>query len=185
MRGLIVGLFLGWTVLLAGMLIYHDLQNDSPAVVRPSAGKSRREVPLDLTQEEPNFGVFWVSMDRTWRAICTVESRNQPLAYNRSEQAAGIAQIRPICIDDCNRIVKDAGGPPLYWHMDQRFDPGASREMFVTYVVYYARAYHTENNTGQRPEIWARIWNGGPTGPKRPTTLHYWHLIEAAMGEVK
>jgi len=114
------------------------------------------------------------AIDATWAAVCLVESGGDPLAINHLEGAAGIAQIRLICLDDCNRIVRLAGGPAGYWTWNDRFDPAKSREMFATYVTHFAQC-------DQRPEVWARIWNGGPEGFEKSSTLNYWRRVSAAM----
>jgi len=115
------------------------------------------------------------AMDATWAAVCRVESDFDLAAYNPREQAAGIAQIRPICLVDANRIVCRLGGPVRTWTMADRYDPAKARAIFVTYVTYYAR-------DNQSPEAWARIWNGGPGGMTKPATLDYWRRVRAAMG---
>jgi len=108
-----------------------------------------------------------------WEAICYVESSNNPEAYNESEQAAGVAQIRPICLRDCNRIV----GYPR-WTMGDRYCPVKAEQMFWVYTNHYIRHYRLEDT----PENRARIWNGGPTGWKKQATIKYWVKIQNAMG---
>ena len=115
------------------------------------------------------------AMDATWAAVCDVESGCVLAAYNPGERAAGIAQIRPICLVDANRIVRLSGGPARTWTMADRYDPAKARAIFATYTTYYAR-------DRQCPEVWARIWNGGPTGMAKPATLDYWRRVRAAMG---
>ena len=114
------------------------------------------------------------AMDATWAAVCRVESGYDLAAYNPREQAAGIAQIRPICLVDANRIVRLSGGPGQTWTMADRYHAAKARAIFATYVTYYAR-----NN--QCPEAWARIWNGGPNGMAKASTLDYWRRVRAAM----
>ena len=113
------------------------------------------------------------TIDRLWHAICHVESRGNPTDINHHEDAVGIAQIRQICLADCNLIVARKGGPAGYFTRGDRLDPAKSREMFLTYVLHYA--------PDGSPEQWARIWNGGPTGYVKKSTLGYWRLVLAAM----
>jgi len=68
-------------------------------------------------------------MEVTWQAICWVESRNDPNAYNAAEDAAGIAQIRPCYLQDVN----DYLGAAVFGLAD-RYDPEDSRAMFETYM---------------------------------------------------
>lgn len=104
-------------------------------------------------------------LEATWRAICWVESRNDPRAYNPAEDAAGIAQIRPCYVRDVNEYL----GAPVFGLAD-RYDPEASRAMFETYMERYCR--------DGGPEQWARCHNGGPRGPRKAGTLEYWRKVK-------
>jgi hypothetical protein len=103
-------------------------------------------------------------MDATWQAICWVESRNDPNAYNAAEDAAGVAQIRPCYLRDANEQV----GAPVFGLSD-RYDPEASRAMFGAYIERYCPK--------GGPEQWARTHNGGPRGPQKEFTLAYWRKV--------
>jgi len=105
---------------------------------------------------------------QTFKAVCWVESGGDPKAYNAREQAAGIVQIRPICVRDCNRIIGYEK-----WSLADRWDPVKSWQMFRLYVRYYAPQ--------GGPEQWARTWNGGPKGPRRASTLAYWQRVRGRM----
>jgi len=104
-------------------------------------------------------------MEVTWQAICWVESRNDPNAYNAAEDAAGIAQIRPCYLQDVNEYL----GAAVFGLAD-RYDPEASRAMFETYMERYCR--------DGGPEQWARCHNGGPRGPRKAGTLEYWRKVK-------
>lgn len=108
---------------------------------------------------------------RTWFAICWVESRGDPKAYNREEHAVGIAQIRPIMLADANRIIGYER-----WDTMDCYNPAQSYKIFRLVVRYYAPR--------GGPEQWARIWNGGGKGHKRPSTLPYWAKIKARMDAI-
>jgi len=103
-------------------------------------------------------------MEVTWQAICWVESRNDPNAYNAAEDAAGIAQIRPCYLQDVNEYL----GAAVFGLAD-RYDPEASRAMFDTYMERYCR--------DGGPEQWARCHNGGPRGPQKASTRDYWQRV--------
>ena len=104
---------------------------------------------------------------RTFKAVCWIESKGDPRAYNRKEDAAGIAGIRPICLRDVNRII----GREKFTLAD-RWDVSKSYEIFCTYVYHYSK---------QGPEQWSRIWCGGPDGPRQACTLPYWRKISAVL----
>lgn len=108
---------------------------------------------------------------RLWRAICWQESRNNPSAYNPAEQAAGIAQIRPICLRDCNRIVGYKR-----WTLADRYSPTKAREMFEVYTGHYMRHYRLDG-----PEAAARIWNAGPRGWEKECSVAYWRNIQRQL----
>ncbi len=83
-------------------------------------------------------------------AIITVESGNDPQAYNEKEAAAGILQIRPICLEDVNQIY--AGR--FSFTLKDRFNPKKSRQICLLYLRHYAGPGSYERA--------ARIWAGGP-----------------------
>jgi hypothetical protein len=107
---------------------------------------------------------------RTFNGVCWTESKGDPLAVNRLEDAVGIAQIRPIMVRDANRIIGYQK-----WTLADRLDPAKSYAIFKLVVRYYAPS--------GGPEQWARVWNGGGKGHKKPSTWVYWLKIEAAMKE--
>ena len=99
-----------------------------------------------------------------WEAVCTVESGGNPLAVGDGGRAAGIAQIWAITVKDVNRI---AG---TKFTLNDRFDAEKSRQMFNLYVNHYGK--------GQSDGYKARIWNGGPTGNTKKSTIAYWNKIQ-------
>lgn len=109
---------------------------------------------------------------RLWWAVCWVESKCDPRALNPKEGAVGIAQIRMVCLRDCNRIV----GREKY-RSDDRLDPVKSFEMFRLYVRYYWPR--------GGPEQWARCWQAGPKGPSKTCSVSYWKRVQAVMKQGK
>ena len=95
-------------------------------------------------------------------AIIEVESGGDPRAV--SGDSVGILQIRPIMVDDVNRIL----GRRRYTLADRR-DPRASIDMFWIYADHYS--------PGASRETIARRWNGGPTGDRKPHTADYWRKV--------
>lgn len=99
-----------------------------------------------------------------WEAVCTVESGGNALAIGDGGRAAGVAQIWPITVRDVNRF---AG---TKFTLNDRFSVEKSRQMFNLYVNHYGK--------GRSDEYKARIWNGGPTGNTKKSTIAYWHKIQ-------
>jgi hypothetical protein len=115
-----------------------------------------------------------------WRAIVAVESGGHARAYNPCDGATGMAQIRSVCLTDVNRIARLRGVAACFRAAD-RWDPRAARRMWDLYLGYYGKQY--EKETGRKPtdEVFARIWNGGPTGWQKTSTLPYWARVREAM----
>jgi len=103
-------------------------------------------------------------------AIAQKESGGDPNAYNESEDAAGLYQIRPIYLTDVNRIL----GYPKY-KLSDRYNPEKSRDMVAVYLMYYGRR--------KGLEAMARIHNGGPRGDKKECTESYWLDVKNILEE--
>ena len=119
-----------------------------------------------LATPEPVAEVDW--RRDLFAAIVQVESGGDLEAYNGAEQACGPAQIRPIMVDDVNRIT----GKHTYMKND-RFDLEKSYEMFLIFSNHY--------NPGADAETLARCWNGGPRGDTKTATLVYWEKVKAYL----
>lgn len=101
------------------------------------------------------------------QAIVHVESRGDACAHNVSEDAVGVLQIRPIMVDEVNRLLgKDS------FTLDDRWDVHKSIAMFEVIKS------HTDNPTD---EVLARNWNGGWNGYKKNSTLKYWEKVKAEL----
>jgi len=106
-------------------------------------------------------------------AIMHVESSGNADAYNPSEDAVGILQIRQCMVDDINRILKRKNQSHFYSY-DDRWCTIKSSEMFKIFCEYY--------NLTTAEEM-ARCWNGGPRGINNPYTLGYWNKVEIELEE--
>ena len=104
-----------------------------------------------------------------WEAIVWRESRGQVDAFNPAEKAAGIIQIRPCVIADLNRV---AGCER--WILDDRWCPAKSWMIFREYTGHWITRFGLEDT----PENRARIFNGGPRGYRKTSTVEYWRSVE-------
>ena len=97
-------------------------------------------------------------------ALHSVESSNGKTSLNS-------LQIREICITDVNRIYGTS------YTMHDAYDKRTSEEIALLYLTYWGKEY--TRNTGKIPsyEQYARIWNGGPKGWKKASTLDYWKKV--------
>jgi hypothetical protein len=115
-----------------------------------------------------------------WQAIVAVESRGDVNAYNAHDGATGMAQIRSVCLEDANRIAR-LRGMDARFTADDRNSPHVARRIWNLYLDFYGKQY--EKETGRKPtdEVFARIWNGGPSGWRKGATLSYWGRVRDAM----
>lgn len=111
---------------------------------------------LDMIEEDEKIK----KLDSIWMVICYVESSFDEMAYNESELAVGIIQIRPIMVDEINLIL----GKNKY-NLKDRWCKEKSFEMFKIYQDFVNPEY---NET-----LAARFWNGGRTGDKKRSTDVY------------
>ena len=77
--------FIGLFLALASALIYNDY--------------NRGPIKVQITE------TYSQEYGKLIKAIMAVESSGNPNAYNEAEQSAGILQIRPIMVEDVNRIM--------------------------------------------------------------------------------
>jgi len=109
-------------------------------------------------------------------AIINVESRGDSLAYAKGENAVGILQIRPIMVNEVNRLLRKQKIKKRYCNKD-RWSKTKSIEMFNIVKDYY---YKDSSN-----EVIARCWNGGRKGYERKSTINYWEKVKIELGYLK
>ena len=110
------------------------------------------EAFLDLKRE---YDAAYL-IELTWKAVCVIESRNNPKAINKSEQAYGIVQVRQIRLDD---YFQRTG---IRYTLTEMLDTVKAKEVFM----YYA-------NILMDPETISRRWNGSGE-----MTTTYWNLVK-------
>jgi hypothetical protein len=93
-----------------------------------------------------------------------VESGNNDQAIGDQGRALGALQIHKAVVLDVNRITGSH-----YRHQDMT-NRVAARAVCEAYLKHYGRGKTTEQQ--------ARIWNGGPTGDRKPVTLAYWRRVQ-------
>jgi hypothetical protein len=126
-------------------------------------------IPLNLFA--PTSGVLSVvegesiqPYKRLIYAIGVVECSLDTLAYNPIEDAVGYFQIRPIRLEDFNKRKGKS------YKLTDMYDYDKAEEVFLSYTD----PYYTE-------EYIARLWNGGPDGMRKASTLKYWRKIKAIL----
>ncbi len=114
-------------------------------------------------------------------ALVQVESRGNDFAIgdrHMHEKAYGPLQIRKPCIDDVNRRC----GTKLKVE-----DLLGNRSLSLWVCQKYIEMYATRERLGREPclEDMARIWNGGPTGWRRESTIPYWKKVQKVFQKIK
>lgn len=110
-------------------------------------------------------------------ALISVESGGDDNAVGDkalADKAYGCLQVRQPCVDDVNRKLGTS------YHAEQCLGNRAlSVRIFQAYIAMYA----TERRLGRAvtDQDRARIWNGGPSGWRRKSTLAYWAKVKKAM----
>jgi hypothetical protein len=107
-------------------------------------------------------------------AMVWVESKGKENAYAKRENAAGVLQIRPIMVNEVNRIL-NINKDDRFYTLDDRWNRDKSIEMFYVFVDYYHKNSSYE-------EI-ARCWNGGPKGLQKKQTKRYWKKVRNTLNK--
>jgi hypothetical protein len=104
--------------------------------------------------------------DKLIKAIIHVESKGNPNAKGGS--SVGILQITPVCVSQCNIILKRQGKNKKFTLADRK-DRNKSIEMF--------NIIQNEYNPEHLIEKAIRMWNGGPNYSVRKTERYYQRVM--------
>jgi hypothetical protein len=96
-----------------------------------------------------------------------VESENNPWAIGDGGMSYGDRQIQQVAIDDVNRRYGTD-----YTHRDA-FNTTCAGEIFELYTRMWTEHLEKKEGRAATEEDIVRIWNGGPRGWKRSSTLKY------------
>lgn len=91
---------------------------------------------------------------------------------NKEENAIGLYQMRPIYVEDVNRILKLWKDPREFVHEDAR-DAKKAQEMIKVYLTYYGNKHRIHVGRMPTARILGRIHNGGPKGYTKSSTIEY------------
>ena len=105
-------------------------------------------LPISMVAQKKQFD--W---NPVMDAIIQVESKGNPKAYNKNGDCAGILQITPGLVKQCNTWLKAKKSKKRYTLAD-RYNVKKSKEIFVMVQSYYNKSNDIEKAI--------RIWNGGP-----------------------
>jgi len=111
------------------------------------------------------------------KALIKVESNGNNHAIGDGGMAVGCLQIWNVVIQDVNRI----------YHTDykatDRTDRKKSIEICRKYLAYWGKHYEKKTGKTCTLEVLSRIWNGGPTGYKKDSTIKYWNKVKKEINK--
>ena len=110
-----------------------------------------------------------ITPDQLMDAIAVVES-------NRGATSANVYQLRPIWVEDVNRI----SGQRITFEQAVS-DDAVARACIRAYWEYYGARYYRLTLRQPNAEVLARIHNGGPDGWRMPSTRAYWYRVKSAL----
>ena len=116
-------------------------------------------LPISISAQEEKFD--W---NPVMDAIIQVESKGNPKAHNKNGDCAGILQITPGLVKQCNTWLKAKKSKKRYTLAD-RYNVKKSKEMFVMVQNYYNKSNNVEKAI--------RVWNGGPGYTLKGTNEYY------------
>lgn len=115
-----------------------------------------------------NFA-FAAPSDKLIDALVHVESKGENHVVGDNGRAVGCLQIHKGVIEDVNRAYNTS------YKFSDRKSIEKSREICRKYLILHGGRNATD-------EKYARIWNGGPKGHRKRSTLGYWRKVKLAMG---
>lgn len=118
-----------------------------------------------------------MSFEKLLDAIAQVESGGDRSAFNKDEKAHGVYQMTQGVIDDVNNFVLKK----KVYTIDDAYEPENAHAIAVAYMQYWGRKYKKRTHRNPTPEVYARIWNGGPRGYEKESTLSYWERVKNLM----
>lgn len=118
------------------------------------------------------FGInTYATTDNLINALIKVESSGRAKVVGDNGKANGQLQVWKAVVKDVNTIYNTK-----YSHTDM-FDKDKSKDVCKKYLIHYGKQY--EKDTGKKPDekVYARIWNGGPRGYIKKSTVKYWEKV--------
>ncbi len=162
------GVFFSYT---AGLIRQHDHKDcihehtkPTPTLINTTDTSQKVQVEVESIEPKP-------TIDSLVYAMIQVESRGNDSAYCAAEDAVGCLQIRPIMVEEVNRVCRILGIQKSYSLQDRW-----SRSESIQMLKIFAKFYHLEDF-----EEVARCWNGGPRGMDYASTEGYWNKVQNEM----
>ena len=117
--------------------------------------------------------------DILYSSIVWVESKGNANAKSR-DGSVGVIQIKPVMVNEINRICKIQGLDKKFTLADRR-NPRKSAEMFWIYQEFYNPDINLDSLSTEDMAVLARKWNGGPNGHLKKATRRYWKKVSKRL----
>jgi hypothetical protein len=127
-------------------------------------------LPISISAQSKGESYDW---SKLIDAIAMVESKGNPKAFNPNGNCAGLLQITPGLVKQCNIWLKAKKSKKRYIISD-RYNVKKSKEMFVMVQSYYNKSNNVEKAI--------RIWNGGYGYSKAKTENYYRKVMKYYNG---
>lgn len=108
-------------------------------------------------------------------ALMMIESGGKLDAIGDNGKAIGVLQIRQECLDDFNRF------QGMNYTLEDVKDPRISVAVCRTYLIKYGEKLKEREGREPTYEDYARMWNGGPLGYKKDSTIDYWKKVSPRL----
>ena len=95
-------------------------------------------LPISMSAQEGKFD--W---NPVMDAIIQVESKGNPKAHNKNGDCAGILQMVPILVKECNQILEKRESKRRYAKQD-RYNAKKSKEMFILLQEHFNPEHNIE-----------------------------------------
>lgn len=111
--------------------------------------------------------------ERVMNAIIAVESKGDPKAHNPVGDCAGILQITPILVKECNNLLKEKKSTKRYT-LGDRYNAKKSKEMFI----FLQKHFNPELNVEKAIKQWncgfyTKDWKHKSIGYYKKVMKHY------------
>jgi hypothetical protein len=111
--------------------------------------------------------------ERVMNAIIQVESEGNPKAHNPNGDCAGILQIVPILVKECNNILAKQKSKRRYTNAD-RYNAQKSKEMFILLQEHFNPEHNVEKAIKQwNCGFYTKDWKSKSIGYYKKVMKHY------------
>ena len=128
-------------------------------------------IPSMAYSQETTDSVF--SWDKVINAISKVESGGNAKAHNKNGDCAGVLQIVPILVKECNQILKSQKSKRRYTLSD-RYNAKKSKEMFIFLQEHFNPELNVEKAIKQwNCGFYTPNWKSKSIGYYKKVMKHY------------